>query len=173
LGFVFLYARVIFGGLMLSDLKVALVHEWLTVLGGSERVVKSFTRLFPEAPIYTSVFQKKNLGDYFSDQRIVTSWLQKIPFATKLYTKFLPLLPGAFEKFNLTLFDHVHCLSLADVKQADRNESPFYHPEIDENDQNSSLWPFLRRKSTVLPMRIGKSPRFNATKSDKHTIYLD
>jgi glycosyltransferase involved in cell wall biosynthesis len=92
---------------MLSDLKVALVHEWLTVLGGSERVVKSFTRLFPEAPIYTSVFQKKNLGDYFSDQRIVTSWLQKIPFATKLYTKFLPLLPGAFEKFNLMDYDVV------------------------------------------------------------------
>jgi hypothetical protein len=158
---------------MLSDLKVSLVPGGLNTLGGRALAVGCLRHLFPKAPIYTSVYQKKTLGDYFSKQKKVLSWLQINSFATKLYTKFLSLLPGAWEMFNLTLFDHVHCLSLADVKQADRNESPFYHPEIDENDQNSSLWPFLRRKSTVLPMRIGKSPRFNATKSDKHTIYLD
>jgi len=86
---------------MLNNLKTALVHEWLTVLGGSERVVKSFTKILPQAPIYTSVYNPKTLGEYFSSQVIKTSYLQKLPFATKIYPKLLPLMPGAFEKFNL------------------------------------------------------------------------
>ena len=88
-------------------MKVALIHEWLTTLGGSERVVWAFHRLFPEAPVYTSVHRKDLLPEEFQTLDIRPSFLQRIPGATRHYQKFLPLMPLAFEQFDLSEFDVV------------------------------------------------------------------
>ncbi|MNR80334.1 Glycogen synthase [compost metagenome] len=88
-------------------MKVALIHEWLTTLGGSERVVWAFHRLFPEAPVYTSVHRKDLLPAEFQTLDIRPSFLQRIPGATRHYQKLLPLMPLAFEQFDLSEFDVV------------------------------------------------------------------
>ena len=88
-------------------MKVALVHEWLTTLGGSERVVWAFHRLFPEAPVYTSVHRRDLLPREFHDLDVRPSFLQRLPGATHHYQKLLPLMPLAFEQFDLSEYDVV------------------------------------------------------------------
>jgi len=88
-------------------MKVALIHDHLTQLGGAERVLNIFTKLFPDAPIYTLVYDKKRLGAYFSHAKIIPSYLQHIPFATKKYQWLLPLMPNATESYDLTNYDLV------------------------------------------------------------------
>ncbi|MFW6008256.1 MAG: glycosyltransferase [archaeon] len=90
-----------------KNLKVAIVHDWLTNFGGAERVIKVFENIFPQACIYTTVFDKKNMSKYFNEEKIVTSFIDKIPMSEKLYTKLLFLMPNAFESFNLTKYDIV------------------------------------------------------------------
>ncbi len=88
-------------------MKVAIVHDWLSVYGGSERVVEEMHALFPEAPIYTSVYDAENMPERFKAYDIRTTFLQKIPFAKKKYPNFLPLMPRAFEALDLTEYDLV------------------------------------------------------------------
>jgi glycosyltransferase involved in cell wall biosynthesis len=91
----------------LQGKKVAIVHDWLTTFGGAERVVHEFTKIFPDAPIYTSVYNEKNIARIFPPEKVRTSFMQKIPGAAKLYTKLLHLMPRAFEEFDLSDYDIV------------------------------------------------------------------
>ncbi len=91
----------------MNELKVAIVHDWLVNYGGAERVVEEFLKVFPQADIYTLVYDKKKMGKIFPEEKVHTSFVQKIPMATKLYTKFLSLMPKAFESFDLTQYDLV------------------------------------------------------------------
>ncbi len=50
----------------LSNLKVAIVHDWLVGLGGAERVVQSLLKLFPQAELFTSVYDPEKI-DIFKD----------------------------------------------------------------------------------------------------------
>lgn len=91
----------------IENLKVAIVHDWLVNYGGAERVVETFFEIFPQADIYTLVYDEKKMGKSFSKEKVHTTFIQKIPKATKLYTKLLPLMPLAFEELNLTKYDLV------------------------------------------------------------------
>ena len=66
-------------------MKVAIVCDDLIQWGGAEEVVKGLSEIFPEAPIYTTVASNK-WKKYFSEKnrRVVTSFLQKFPFAVYL-----------------------------------------------------------------------------------------
>lgn len=88
-------------------MKVAIVHDWLTTYGGAERVVEQMLKVYPEADIYTLVYDKKKMSSYFPEEKVHTSFVQKIPFSKKLYTKLLFLMPKAFESFDLTSYDLV------------------------------------------------------------------
>jgi len=90
-------------------MRVALVHDDLVQWGGAERVLQALTELFPEAPIYTSVFDNKNpyLIKAFGTKDIYTSFMQKIPFWKTIYRPLLPLYPIAFEQFDFSEFDLV------------------------------------------------------------------
>lgn len=88
-------------------MKTAIVHDWLVNYGGAERVVEQMLLLYPDADIYTLVYDEKKMGKIFPKEKVHTSSLQKIPMAEKLYTKFLSLMPKAFEEFNLTGYDLV------------------------------------------------------------------
>ena len=88
-------------------IKTAIVHEWLTTYGGSERVVEEFCRIFPDAPIYTTVYNEKNMGKIFPKEKVVTSFMQKIPGSSRYYTKMLSMMPRAFESFDLGGYDLV------------------------------------------------------------------
>lgn len=90
-------------------MKVALVHDDLVQWGGAERVLVELSELFPDAPIYTSLYDSNNksLSYYFQNRKIVTSFLQNIPFWKTFYKAFLPLYPISFEQFDLSEYDLV------------------------------------------------------------------
>lgn len=90
-------------------MKVALVHDDLVQWGGAERVMVALSEIFPEAPIYTSVYDKENklLSQYFAPKKIITSFLQQVPQWKTLYKALLPFYPVAFEQFDFSDFDVV------------------------------------------------------------------
>ena len=97
-------------------MKIALVHDYLKEYGGAERVVESLHQLFPEAPLYTAIYEPKLLGkdaDRFKGWEIHTSWMQKIPGINKLLSPLKFLSPLAFESFDLSAYDVVISSSAA------------------------------------------------------------
>lgn len=88
-------------------MKIALVHDYLVQHGGAERVLQCFCEIFPEAPIYTLIYDKEAMGDSFADRRIYTSSLQKIPFSKKWHRTLPPLMPAAIEEFDFSMYDAV------------------------------------------------------------------
>jgi glycosyltransferase involved in cell wall biosynthesis len=86
--------------------KVAIVHDWLTTLGGAERVVWALHKAYPEAPIYTSVYNPKVLPQ-FKETDVRTSFLQHWPLAKRKHQLFPTLRTYAFESFDLSEFDVV------------------------------------------------------------------
>lgn len=87
-------------------MKIALVHDYLVQNGGAERVLKCLTEIWPDAPIYTILYDKKKCLE-FKNSQIRTSFLQKIPFAKNFHRLFPPLMMSAVEEFNLEYFDVV------------------------------------------------------------------
>ena len=89
-----------------SNKKIALVHDFLTQYGGAERVLEVFSEMFPEAPIYTLLYDQEAMRGKFKEREIHTSFLQKFPrFLQKRKKWLLPLMPTAPETFNLRDFD--------------------------------------------------------------------
>lgn len=86
-------------------MKVAIIHDWLVNYGGAERVVEALLEIYPLADIFTLVYDEKKMHHIFKNNKITTTYLQKFPKATKLYTKFLPLMPFAFEQLDLRQYD--------------------------------------------------------------------
>ncbi len=90
----------------LTNKKIAIVCDWLTNLGGAEKVIMSLHRLFPKAPIYTTLYDKSRAKG-FENVTIYTSYLQRIPFAKKKHPWMLHLMPMAIESLNLNEYDIV------------------------------------------------------------------
>jgi len=88
-------------------MKVALVHDYLVQYGGAERVLECFSEIFPMAPIYTLVYDRRALKNIFDEKRIRTSFLQKIPLAASEHRLFPVLMPTAIEQFDLSYYDVV------------------------------------------------------------------
>lgn len=92
----------------LNDLKVALVHDFLDNYGGAERVLEIIGEIFPQAPIYTLLYDESKLQDKFKNRKIHTSFLQKFPkFLKKRKRYLLPFMSTAPEAFDLREFDLV------------------------------------------------------------------
>ncbi len=88
-------------------MRVALVHDYLNQYGGAEKVLEAFLEIFPDAPIYTLLYDQKIVDKFFPNRKIRTSFLQKIPFIKKHHRIFPPLMPLAIEKLNLSDYDLV------------------------------------------------------------------
>ena len=88
-------------------MKIALVHDYLVQYGGAERVLEAFTEIFPKAPIFTMVYDKKLMDGAFENKKIKTSFLQKIPFVGSHHRLFPLLMPTAIEQFDFSGFDVV------------------------------------------------------------------
>src|SRR5215210_7903389 len=87
--------------------RVAVVHEWLTVPGGSEKVMLELLRMFPQADVFTSVYDPSVWDEELSGRRVHTSFLNRLPGARSQYPKLLPLMNRAFESFDLSGYDLV------------------------------------------------------------------
>jgi len=92
---------------VIYNMKIAIVHEWLTVYGGSERVVEALHALYPDAPVYCLVYDEARMPERFKAYDIRPTFLQRVPMAKKHYQLFLPLMPYAYEQLDLTEYDVV------------------------------------------------------------------
>jgi glycosyltransferase involved in cell wall biosynthesis len=98
-----------------ARLKVAIVHDWLVVHGGAERVLAQMIDCFPQADIFSLV-------DFLEDRSCLrgrpvrTSFIQKLPRAKTKYRAYLPLFPLAIEQFDLSGYDIILSSSYAVAK---------------------------------------------------------
>ena len=88
-------------------MRVALVHDYLNQRGGAERVFAHFVRAWPDAPVYTALYDPQAVGDLVPAERVRVSYLNRIPFARRFFRVLAPLYPRAFERFDLHEFDTI------------------------------------------------------------------
>jgi glycosyltransferase involved in cell wall biosynthesis len=89
-------------------MKTAIVHDWLVTYAGAERVLAEIITLFPDADIFSLIDHLPTAQrGFIGGRRVRTSFLQQIPFIGRTYRAFLPLMPAAVERFDLTGYDLV------------------------------------------------------------------
>lgn len=105
-------------------MKVALVHELLTMRGGAERVLRILADMFPEAPIYTLLYDERKLGGWFPRSRVRPSSLQKWATFSTNHHLYLSAFPDAVEQWNFSEFDLVISTSSAFAHGVITNGAP-------------------------------------------------
>lgn len=88
-------------------MRVAIVHYWLVRMRGGEKVLEELCELFPEADIFTHVYDADRISAKLRRHKITTTYIARLPFARTLYQKYLPLMPSALEELDLTGYDLV------------------------------------------------------------------
>lgn len=95
--------------------KVAIVCDWLTNYAGAERVVAAIAEIFPDAPIYTSIYNEEKMRE-FKGKDVRQSFIGKLLFAKKKHQMYITLMPYAFEGMDLDEYDLVISSSHACAK---------------------------------------------------------
>ena len=88
-------------------MKVAIVHYWLVTMRGGEKVLEELCKLFPQADIFTNVYDESKISDTIKSHKIYTTKINKWPMAKKLYQKYMPFMPKALMDLDLTGYDLV------------------------------------------------------------------
>jgi glycosyltransferase involved in cell wall biosynthesis len=89
-------------------MRVAVVHDWLVIYGGAERVLEHILDMYPEADLFSLIdFVPEKQRHFMRGKKPITSFLQKIPGVQKHYRKLLPLMPFAIEQLDLSNYDLV------------------------------------------------------------------
>ncbi|MBC8161691.1 MAG: glycosyltransferase [Roseiflexaceae bacterium] len=97
-------------------MRVAIIHDYLNQYGGAERVLEALHALFPDAPVYTSIYDADKMPALYRTWDIRTSWMQGLPGWRRLFRHYMPLYPSAFESFDLTSYDLILSSSSAFAK---------------------------------------------------------
>jgi glycosyltransferase involved in cell wall biosynthesis len=107
----------------LRELRVALVHDWLTGMRGGEKVLEILAAQFPEAPIFTLFHFPGTVSAALESHPIHTSFLQRAPRLRENYRRYLPLFPAAIEELDLTSYDLIlsssHCVAKGVIPSPD------------------------------------------------------
>lgn len=88
-------------------MKLALVHDWLKEIGGAERVLIELHLMYPEAPVYVLFYDPAFVRRWLPAAKIHASFLQRVPFITRIYPMLAWLMPVAIESFDLSGYDQV------------------------------------------------------------------
>ncbi|HEX3520115.1 MAG TPA: glycosyltransferase [Solirubrobacteraceae bacterium] len=96
--------------------RVAVVHDWLTIPGGSEQVLLQLLAMFPQAELFTTIYDPEPWPEQIKGRPVHASYLSRLPGATRHYPKLLPLMNSAFRSFDLSSFDLVLSSSHACAK---------------------------------------------------------
>ncbi len=102
-----------------TQMRVAVVHEWMAGSGftGSEHVVEQILNVYPQADVFATVdFFPEEIRGFLKGKEVQTSFIQKLPFAKRLYKEYLMLAPLAVEQFDLSAYDVVISSSHAVAK---------------------------------------------------------
>ncbi|RZT44855.1 glycosyltransferase involved in cell wall biosynthesis [Sphingomonas sp. BK036] len=98
-------------------MKIAIVHDWLTLKGGAEACLEEFLELYPQADLFCVVdFLPEDERAFLKGHRVTTSFIQRMPWAAKRYRSYLPFMPLAIEQLDVTGYDLVISASAAVAK---------------------------------------------------------
>jgi glycosyltransferase involved in cell wall biosynthesis len=86
-------------------MRVALIHDWLNQIGGAESVLESLVRLFPGAPVFTSMYAADIMPPQYLTWDIRTTFMQHLPGVTTHHQAYLPVYPLAFSTLDLAGHD--------------------------------------------------------------------
>ena len=116
-------------------MKVAIVHDWLTVYAGAERVLEQMIALYPEADLFSTVcFLRQADRGFLGGRPVQTSFIQKLPFARAHYRSYLPLMPLAVEQFDLSAYDLIlsssHAVAKGVITGPDQVHVAYVHSPI-------------------------------------------
>lgn len=99
---------------MKSEPRIAFVIDSLPSLGGGEKVLFTALEAFPNAELFTLVYNKRFFTNTpIANKNVKTSYIDSLPFVHKYHRLFLPLMPSAIEQFNLHDYDIIVCFSYA------------------------------------------------------------
>jgi glycosyltransferase involved in cell wall biosynthesis len=101
----FAAARPVRVGRLRNQPRTAIIHYWLVGMRGGERVLERLIRLFPDADIFTHVYDPAAVSDVIRERPVRTTFIQKLPASRRLYQKYLPLMPLALEQLDLRGYD--------------------------------------------------------------------
>lgn len=90
-----------------APLRIAIIHYWLVAMRGGERVLERVLRLFPEADIFTHVYDPSAVSDEIRARVVRTTFIDRLPASRRLYQRYLPLMPAALEELDLRGYDLV------------------------------------------------------------------
>jgi glycosyltransferase involved in cell wall biosynthesis len=107
-------------------MKTAIVHYWLVNMRGGEKMLEALLEMFPDADIYTHVYNPKAVSPLINRHRVITSSINRLPFAKKLYQLYMPLMPNALIEFNLQGYDLVISSEAGPVKGVVPNPNAYH-----------------------------------------------
>jgi len=110
----------------MSDLRIALVHDWLTGMRGGEKVLEVFCELYPQATLFTLLHNRGSVSETIERMEIRTSFIDWLPLKATKYRNYLPLFPRAIESLDFSGFDFILSSSHAVAKGA-RPASGAFH----------------------------------------------
>lgn len=87
--------------------KIAIAHDWLTNMGGAEKVIINFKQIYKDAPVYTISYNQDNLDDELKNIDVRTSFIQNFPKGNVKHQMYLPFMPMAWEQFDFNEYDVV------------------------------------------------------------------
>ncbi len=136
-------------------MKVAFVHDYLNQWGGAERVLDALHEIYPDAPVYTLMYDAERTRNHFSSWDIRTSFLQQ-PWIAKLRKYTLPFNPLAVESFNLSGFDVVISSSSGPGKGVITQPGTLHISYC----HTPTLYLWSRTESYIKEQRLGKATEY-------------
>jgi len=116
-------------------MRVAIIHEWLTTYGGSERVVEQLLAIYPQADVFSVCdFLPASEREFLGGRRPKTTFIQRLPGARKWYRSYLSLMPLAIEQLDLSAYDLVisssHAVAKGVITGPDQLHISYVHSPI-------------------------------------------
>jgi glycosyltransferase involved in cell wall biosynthesis len=161
-------------------MKIALVHDYLVQYGGAERVLEAFCEAFPQAPIYTMVYDEKMTNGAFRSRKIRTSFLQKIPLVSSHHRTYPLLMPLAIESFDLGDFDVVlsdsNSYAKGVVTGADTLHITYCHTPMryawDNCHRHMREFGYSRLTQRLLPIAVSYLRLWDKISAERPDLYL-
>ncbi|WP_251460273.1 glycosyltransferase family 4 protein [Weizmannia agrestimuris] len=116
-------------------MKIAIVHDWLVTYAGSEKVLEQILQVYPDADLFSLIdFVDQKDREFIMNKTVKTSFIQRLPFAKKMYRKYLPLMPLAIEQLDLSKYDLVisssHAVAKGVITGPDQLHISYVHSPI-------------------------------------------
>ncbi|MCL2186308.1 MAG: glycosyltransferase [Treponema sp.] len=107
-------------------MKTAIIHYWLVNMRGGEKMLEALLEMYPDADIYTHVYNPNAVSEIIKSKNIITSRINRLPFSKKLYPIYMPLMPNALLNFNMQKYDLIISSEAGPVKGIVPNPNAYH-----------------------------------------------